>query len=155
MLVRKSSLIGRIVGMGVTGFVVHNISSDRIRSPKVYSPNSITSIAHAESITSTGLNTDSWEMSEDEKWALKAQQCQMCRMALASPCKSEFKFFDTCLEKLRVKHRGRNGTDEEGMDCISNFHACMFANPQYFKKLSGEGNDDHFDNKQVGELSVL
>ena len=77
---------------------------------------------------------DDKELSEDEKWALKGESCPLCKMALASPCVAEFKVFDTCLEKLKEKYGEEKPPDEEGMECFSGFHACMFANMEFFKK---------------------
>jgi hypothetical protein len=73
------------------------------------------------------------KMTDDEKWAEKGENCPLCKMALASPCVNEFKVFDTCLEKLREKYGDEKPPDDEGMECFSGFHACMFANMEFFK----------------------
>lgn len=78
------------------------------------------------------------EMTEEEKWALKGEQCPLCKMALASPCIAEFKVFDSCLEKLKAKYGDEKYPDDEGMECFSGFHACMFANLEFFKKYVEE-----------------
>lgn len=84
-------------------------------------------------VTEFPVQDEKESMTEDEKWALKGEQCPLCKMALASPCIEEFKVFDTCLEKLKAKYGDEKHPDEEGMECFSGFHACMFANLEFFK----------------------
>jgi hypothetical protein len=101
------------------------------------------------------------EMSEDEKWALKGDSCPLCKMALASPCIAEFKVFDTCLEKLKEKYGDEKPPDEEGMECFSGFHACMFANLAFFKnyveqqEAAAEAGQEHQEKeeKEAGAFS--
>lgn len=89
-------------------------------------------------------------MTEEEKWALKGEQCPLCKMALASPCIAEFKVFDTCLEKLKVKYGDEKPPDDEGMECFSGFHACMFANLEFFKTYVEEKEAEEKEEEKEG-----
>lgn len=94
---------------------------------------------------------------EEEKWAKKAEQCPLCKMALSSPCVNVFKEFDRCLDKLNEKYKGEKYPDEEGMECFSKFHQCMMDNIEFFKKYmeqqeaASKKEEDGEEEKEIKE----